>query len=278
MKKIAFSVFGLILLADGLLTTFLGRRYVRLFRIGSRSNLYRRIIEKLIALPSWQIRSAEVTEAVLGIGVLCRTPPQLKALYRRIAWFYDSITPIWRVWLYGEAHRAFDQAVSLYLPQGGHVLDMGCGTGANLNTIVEKNLPFGSYTGVDLSEAMLAQARRKFGGLANIQFQQLDLMIDPLPEGPFDLILSTWVFEQIPDPLRVVRKAWDRLRDGGHILLLFSLKANSFQSLLWNSFISIARAKVVDEQVVRRFPGLVSFERYGGALGDLAIVILEKPS
>jgi hypothetical protein len=68
------------------------------------------------------------------------------------------------------------------------------------------------------------------------------------------------------------------LREGGHILLLFSIRADSVQSHLWDSFITIARAGVVDEQVVHGFPGLIFLERYSGALGDLAIVILEKPT
>lgn len=78
---------------------------------------------------------------------------------------------------------------------------------------------------------MLAQARKKFGDLSNVRLQQFDLMTSALPEGPYDLILSTWVFEQIPDPALVVANAWDRLREGGHILLLFSIEANSTQTI-----------------------------------------------
>jgi SAM-dependent methyltransferase len=67
---------------------------------------------------------------------------------------------------------------------------LGCGTAANLERLIALDLPFESYTGVDLSEAMVNRARAKFAHLPNVHFQQLDLLTDPLPMGPFDLVVS----------------------------------------------------------------------------------------
>lgn len=128
---------------------------------------------------------------------------------------YSPIDTRWRNWLYADAHRAFDQALARHLPREGRVLDLGAGTGANLGRLLDMDLPFASYTGVDVTEAMLEQARQKYGTLPQVHFRRLDLIADPLPAGPFDLVTSTWALEHMADPGLVVQKAWQQLGAGG---------------------------------------------------------------
>jgi hypothetical protein len=52
MDKKLLRALGVFLLADGLLTTIFGRRYVRLFRMGSLSSPYRRAIERMLDISS----------------------------------------------------------------------------------------------------------------------------------------------------------------------------------------------------------------------------------
>lgn len=277
MKKKFLRGLGAYFLIDGLMTMVFGRTYVRLYRFGSPSNPYREAIERLLDWPAWQLRAAGMGEAFLGAAMLRRAPLDVQTLYRNIAGGYTAIDPHWRTRFYPEAHDAFDRSIERYLPGGGDVLDLGSGLGANLERLHSLNLPFGSYTGVDLTRAMLRRADEQYGHLPGVRFQQLDLMEEPLPEGPYDLVLSTWVFEHLPDPVLVTRKAWDQLRPGGHLVLLFEVETDTLLSGLINRVYPFFSARQVREEEIRRMPGVTSVQRFSGPLGVLALVTAEKP-
>src|SRR5262245_61133420 len=61
----------------------------------------------------------------------------------------------------------------LALPQGAHVLDVCCGSGASALPAAEVVGPRGSVLGVDLSERLLRLARAKAEGtgLRNVEFR-----------------------------------------------------------------------------------------------------------
>jgi SAM-dependent methyltransferase len=274
MMRLASAYF----LLDGLSTLFFGRKYVRIFRFGQRASPYHRMITWLLDLPAWQLRVAGAVEAALGLVVLKRTPLDTPTLYRLVAPGYAAIDPGWREWFYPQAHQAFDRVLSSSLAQDGDVLDLGCGVGANLSRLRDMQLPFGSYTGVDLTTAMLHRAKERYIGVPDVKFQQLDLMSSPLPEGPYDLIISTWVFEHLPDPVRVAEKAWERLKPGGRMLLLFEAEAPSFLSRSLGWFYPFLSTHRVTQNEYQQFPGQAVLEsHFSGPLGDLALLVLEKP-
>jgi SAM-dependent methyltransferase len=266
------------MVVDGLLLMAFARNYLRLWRVGPPGNPYRRVLDWLVDRPPWVLRAAGAAEAGLGIVLVGKAPLDVRALYAAVVGLYDAVEPAWRDRFYRDAHHAFDQALATHLPPNGRVLDSGCGTGANLARLLEMEVPFGAYVGVDLSEAMLARAERKWGDLPNVTFRQLDLMADPLPEGPFDLVTSTWVLEHLADPAYVVQQAWDRLRPGGHVLPLFEISSSSWRSRLWNRALRFFSAQVVPQEVTERFPGGVASDVFPGPFGDLALIVLHKPS
>ena len=69
--------------------------------------------------------------------------------------------------------------------QGRNVLELGTGTGETAVRILARNSG-ASWTGIDASEAMLERARERLPH-ADLRVQRLE---DPLPEGPFDLVVS----------------------------------------------------------------------------------------
>ena len=67
----------------------------------------------------------------------------------------------------------------------GTVLELGIGTGETAVRVLARH-PGVRWTGIDASEPMLARARARLPG-ADLRLGRLE---GPLPEGPFDLVVS----------------------------------------------------------------------------------------
>lgn len=65
------------------------------------------------------------------------------------------------------------------------VLELGTGTGETALRVLALH-PGAAWTGIDSSEPMLARARERLPG-ADLRLARLE---DPLPSGPFDLVVS----------------------------------------------------------------------------------------
>ena len=70
---------------------------------------------------------------------------------------------------------------------GDRVLDVACGTGIVARTAASRVGPSGSVVGVDLSEAMLAVARRI---RPDLRWVRGDAGALPLPDADFDTVVS----------------------------------------------------------------------------------------
>jgi len=106
-------------------------------------------------------------------------------------------------------------------PAGSRVLEAGCGVGAQTVTLA-RNSPNALITSVDISEASVAEARRKVAaaGLTNVQFQQVDIF--NLPHGPdtFDHIFVCFVLEHLSCPVEALHTLKNHLRQGGTITVI----------------------------------------------------------
>jgi tRNA (cmo5U34)-methyltransferase len=77
------------------------------------------------------------------------------------------------------------------------VLDLGTGTGETLAAVLGRH-PGATAVGVDESGAMLGAARQRLAG-APVELRVADL-IDPLPGGPFDLVVSALAVHHLEGP------------------------------------------------------------------------------
>ena len=91
------------------------------------------------------------------------------------------------------------------------ILDVGCGTGANLLMLSK----FGDAEGVDVSEDALAFCRER--GLANVKLGAAEAL--PYNDGTFDLVTALDVVEHLDDDLAGLREMRRVLRPGGRVLL-----------------------------------------------------------
>lgn len=103
----------------------------------------------------------------------------------------------------------------------GHerVLDIGCGTG---HTSLSMARQAAEVIGVDLTLAMLAQARRlaKERNIANATFQHGDATTLPFPDASFDLVTSRYSAHHYSYPIRVLSEVRRVLKPGGAVLLV----------------------------------------------------------
>lgn len=91
------------------------------------------------------------------------------------------------------------------------ILDVGCGTGANLVMLGE----FGEAHGIDVSHDALAFCRER--GLENVRHGAAEEL--PYKDGTFDLVTALDVVEHLDDDAAGLREFHRVLRSGGHILL-----------------------------------------------------------
>jgi hypothetical protein len=75
-----------------------------------------------------------------------------------------------------------------------------------------------------------------------------------------------------------VEKAWAHLRPGGHMVLLFEVDTPSWRGRFWERVFRFAHTRLVPQAVYRRFPGRMAFDRFVGPMGDLALIVLHKPT
>ncbi len=146
--------------------------------------------------------------------------PDLAAVRRRYRWvapFYPFFNLVF-VLPRGIRRRAVDR---LDLRPGSRVLEVGCGTGANLPLLSRAVGEGGRVVGLDAAEPMLARARARCArkGLANCELRMGDAATDPLPGG-LDGVLFSLSYSVIPESRRALAHAWQALREGGRVVIL----------------------------------------------------------
>jgi len=91
------------------------------------------------------------------------------------------------------------------------ILDVGCGTGANLLMLSQ----YGDAEGVDVSEDALAFCRER--GLEKVKLGAAEKL--PYDDGTFDLVTALDVVEHLDNDLAGLREMRRVLRPGGRVLL-----------------------------------------------------------
>jgi demethylmenaquinone methyltransferase/2-methoxy-6-polyprenyl-1,4-benzoquinol methylase len=143
--------------------------------------------------------------------------------YDVFARFYDrSLETLYRA--------AREAAVAALAPgRGALVLDLACGTGQNLDLLVDAVGPEGHVVGVDLSEGMLRQARRRVAkaGWPNVTLVRSDVhafgdaaLAAASGRREADAVLCTLGFTAFPDWAAAFRRSFALLRPGGRYAIM----------------------------------------------------------
>ena len=132
--------------------------------------------------------------------------------YNRFSLFYDWFeSPMeylhfskWREMLFRRIH-------------GKKILEVGVGTGKNLS-YYPKDI---HVTAIDISTGMLKRARKRHKTL-DIDAELLEMNVQSLdfPDDSFDIVLATFVFCSVPEPIKGLRELHRVCKPGGSLLLL----------------------------------------------------------
>jgi ubiquinone/menaquinone biosynthesis C-methylase UbiE len=209
-----------------------------------------------------------------------------RAFYGRWAGLYDALATApgvasWR-------RRAVD---ALALSPGDTVVEMGCGSGANLPLLRDAVGPTGTVVGVDVTRELLDVARDRAAaeGWSNVHCIQADAREAPLA-GDVDAVLASFVVGMLSEPGAAVAEWCALCGPGGRVALLnfqrsgrplaLPLRA-AFEAFVWLSAPSGSRSGApsagLERRVVAARAGLVAetvdrrFETFGaGFLGLLS--------
>ena len=147
------------------------------------------------------------------------TKVQARDLYDGLASRYDRLLFGFRV-LGVERHRR-SLVAELGLRSGNTVVDLCCGTGANLGYLQDAVGADGRIIGVDLSNGMLDRARSKVdeAGWDNVELVRADVEQWEPPKD-VDAVLSTFGLEMVPAYAAIIERLSDVLRPGTPLGLL----------------------------------------------------------
>lgn len=145
---------------------------------------------------------------------------RIVANYRRSAARYDVTSRLNLALGPQRAHRR--RAVqALRLRPGDTVVELGCGTGLNFPLIEREIGPGGRIIGVDITDAMLAQAQRRIAtnGWSNVTLVHAAAAEFGFPPG-IDAILASYAHGLLPDSGRVIANGAAALSAGGRWAVL----------------------------------------------------------
>jgi ubiquinone/menaquinone biosynthesis C-methylase UbiE len=149
------------------------------------------------------------------------TREHLIETYRKKAKHYDVTSRLYPAPGYPHPAQRLRAVHALGLRPGDSVIDLACGTGLNFAPIEEAIGPGGRIVGVDLTDAMLAQARhrRVANGWSNISLVQADVADFDFPTD-VDAILCTYALSQVPECAEVIAHGAAALSGGGRWVVL----------------------------------------------------------
>jgi len=174
--------------------------------------------------------------------------------YRKRAGNYDFTANLY--YLFGYRERTYRRAAvqQLKLNPGDTVLELACGTGLNFPLYQQYIGLEGQIIGVDITDAMLDQARKRVtkANWKNVTLINQDASFFE-PDSKVDAVISTYALSLIPDVRQVLFNIEKMLLPKGRLTLLDLQIPDDWPN--WFSDIAVNLMKpfaITDEWVVQR--------------------------
>jgi SAM-dependent methyltransferase len=104
---------------------------------------------------------------------------------------------------------------------GESVLDIGCGGGVDTLIAATMAGPTGRAVGTDMSHEMVERAKRNLSltDLTNVTFHEVSAETLPFPDADFDVVISSGVFNLIPDKLKALEEVYRVMKPDGRLMM-----------------------------------------------------------
>jgi ubiquinone/menaquinone biosynthesis C-methylase UbiE len=134
---------------------------------------------------------------------------------------FDALAPVWDSMRLEDTFAPYEAALAGLDASPTRILDVGTGTGAGAFTLAQR-FPDARIVGIDLSDAMLDQARRNLPDdlRERVRFERADASALPFEDDSFELAAHANMIPFFDEVMRVVSP-------GGHALFAFSSGAET---------------------------------------------------
>ena len=176
---------------------------------------------------------------------------------------YDRLAPVYKAMdvLFLMPSLLRRKAVEqLGLVAGARVLEIACGTGKNLDLLVDAVGPNGKVDAIDISSAMLAKARKLIArrGWQNVTLSQQDASAAVIPPTP-EAVLFCLSYTVIPGRREALRRAWDVLAPGGRLVIMDARLPDGLRGRILNPLaLALSRVTVLGDPHVRVWEDLAT--------------------
>jgi ubiquinone/menaquinone biosynthesis C-methylase UbiE len=168
-------------------------------------------------------------ESVLEV----KDPPE------RVPRMYTRLAPVYEAWARATESKARRRVLELASVRSGEdVLEVATGTGVQLVRLARAN-PGGRTVGVEISEGMLAQTRRRLedaGLTAEVEVIEGSGLELPFADQSFDLIVNGYMLDLLPldDIPRALAEFKRVLRPRGRLVLSNMTKGERRRHRIWD--------------------------------------------
>nr|WP_294564642.1 methyltransferase domain-containing protein [uncultured Rhodopila sp.] len=141
-----------------------------------------------------------------------------------VAAAYDRWAPVYDI-VFGPVFRQGRRSAVIAAERiGGHILEVGVGTGLSLTDYAKTS----RVAGIDIAETMLDKARQRVKTLSLDNVEALEVMDAEhltYPDASFDVVVAQYVVTAIPNPEKALDEFARVVRPGGEIILTSRLGA-----------------------------------------------------
>ncbi|GCC10756.1 hypothetical protein IPdc08_00791 [archaeon] len=180
--------------------------------------------------------------------------------------WYDPLRPVYSKLFLSKAEGDLANFLKDNLDESKTVLELGCGTGANLEKIYSLNLEFKKYLGLDFSPDMLKIAKNKFRNNSIVEFRETDITeLDDIKEQ-FDIIICIIVISHLQSRPDFVNKSQRLLNKNGNFFLILHTKPEWYINFWLFPFIWLSRMSLISDDEIKKFENIKVINKYSGNL------------